>query len=394
MKNSFTNIILISSEWKDYHRKEFTEELYKKISSWSDVLLVQLPVSLFVHLFTNFRQKILGLFIGNYKTVKLQEKVFLFTPVILFHYLLWLKFKPFAYIDSVLLKIQINLFIKKKGRSDFKILWLYFPQLYPCTDVLDYNYLVYDYYDNYDYDYEGEIIAGDSEYNEKLIKRSNFIICTARKLYERAKALNNNSFYIPNGNSFEKISNADSKKINFVKKRKTIGYLGTYRNWVDFELVEKLVERFKDVDFLFVGGIHPTGIESFEKLKKNENFYHVPPQPFEIAVNYLKIFDVGIIPFRINKFTEGVFPNKFFEYIAAGIFVVTTALPDLEKFLNVVGYSINREDFYTNIANALDGKFAEKSFKYKEIAMETSWKKTTDYLNKILSDNLKLKKNG
>ena len=114
MKNSFTNIILISSEWKDYHRKEFTEELYKKISSWSDVLLVQLPVSLFVHLFTNFRQKILGLFIGNYKTVKLQEKVFLFTPVILFHYLLWLKFKPFAYIDSVLLKIQINSFIKKK----------------------------------------------------------------------------------------------------------------------------------------------------------------------------------------------------------------------------------------------------------------------------------------
>lgn len=388
MKNSFTNIILISSEWKDYHRKEFTEELYKKISSWSDVLLVQLPVSLFVHLFTNFKQKILGLFTGKYKTVKLQEKVFLFTPVILFHYLLWLKFKPFAYIDSVLLKIQINSFIKKKFHSDFKILWLYFPQLYPCTDVLNYEYLIYDYYDNYDYDYNGKILSLDSDYNEKLIKRSNFIFCTARKLYERAKNLNNNSFYIPNGNSFEKISNADVKKINFVKKKKTIGYLGTYRNWVNFELVEELVDKYKDVDFLFVGGIHPTGVESFERLRKYNNFYHLPPQPFEIAINYLKVFDVGIIPFRINKFTEGVFPNKFFEYMAAGVPIVTTSLPDLQYFAEFIYYSENDQIFIKNIDSILKKESGQYSESLKTIALNNSWKKRIELLNILLTESL------
>jgi hypothetical protein len=389
LNKKYVNIIFISSEWNEYHRKEFTEELYKKINSWSDVLIVQLPVSLFVHLFTNFKQKIIGLFTGNYKTVKLQDKVFLFTPVILFHYLLWLKFKPFSYIDSLLLKIQINSFIKKKFRSDFKILWLYFPQLFPCTDVLDYNYLVYDYYDNFDYDYEGKIIRRDSEYNEKLIRKSNFIICTARRLYERAKALNNNSFYIPNGNSFEKISNADIRKINFIKKRKTVGYLGTYRNWVDFELVEELIDRFKDVDFLFVGGIHPTAIESFEKLKKKDNFHYIPPQAFEIAVSYLKIFDIGIIPFKINKFTEGVFPNKFFEYLAAGIPIVTTALPDLKGFSYFIEYSETNEQFFKSVQKLLKTEFIRDTKNYTLLASNNSWKNKIEILNGLLVNLVK-----
>ncbi|MGP6204409.1 glycosyltransferase [Microbacterium sp. F2] len=38
---------------------------------------------------------------------------------------------------------------------------------------------------------------------------------------------------------------------------------------------------------------------------------------------------VGLIPYRLNSYTDGVFPMKVYEYIAAGLRVVATPLPSL-----------------------------------------------------------------
>lgn len=379
------NIIFLSSEWDGYHRRELTEELYKKLSDWSGVVLIQLPVSLFVHLFSNFRNKILKLFSGKFKTKSIGKNVYLFTPLILFHYLLWLKFKPFAMIDSFLLKIQINRFIKRQfGKIDYIIVWLYFPQLFHLTKVYKNDFLIYDYYDNFDYDYEGNLLPADSEYNSKLIKKSNLIICTAKKLYERAKSLNENSFYVPNGNSFEKINSADDTILPFKKTKKIVGYIGSYRNWADFSLVESIVKEMPEVDFVFVGSIHPSAENSYHVLKSYKNFHHFRSMPFANAVKFLKLFDVGIIPFRINKFMEGVFPNKFFEYLAAGVPVVTTALPDLEKYSENIGYSKSKEDFIFNINKALAGLFVDKKILYKDLARENSWSFKANQINQLI----------
>jgi glycosyltransferase involved in cell wall biosynthesis len=39
---------------------------------------------------------------------------------------------------------------------------------------------------------------------------------------------------------------------------------------------------------------------------------------------------VGLVPYLLNDYTSGVFPMKVYEYLAAGLPVVTTALPSLE----------------------------------------------------------------
>lgn len=39
---------------------------------------------------------------------------------------------------------------------------------------------------------------------------------------------------------------------------------------------------------------------------------------------------VGLIPYKVNSYTEGVFPLKVYEYLAAGLQVVSTNLPSLE----------------------------------------------------------------
>jgi glycosyltransferase involved in cell wall biosynthesis len=392
LNKEYNNIIFISSEWEGYHRREFTEELYKKINSWSNVLIVQLPVSLFVHFFTNFKTKILSLFLGKFKTKKLDDAVFLFTPVIFFHYLLWLKFKPFAQIDSFLIKQQINYFIRKKFGLSKNLVWLFLPQVYQLAETLNYKYLIYDFYDNYDYDYSGNLLGKESHFNELLIKKSNLVICTSIKMFDRAKKVNNNSVYLPNGNSYKKIVSALYADVPFNKKRKVIGYIGAYRNWSDFSIVESAIEKIKDADFVFVGPIHPTAVNAYEKLKTYSNFFHFPQMPFEKAAGFLKLFDVGIIPFKINRFTEGVFPNKFFEYLAAGVPVVSTALPDLKKFNYGIYYSADNNDFLKGLTKIVEGEISFDKEEMQKIAFQNSWKNRIaildDYLQKLIHNKL------
>lgn len=38
---------------------------------------------------------------------------------------------------------------------------------------------------------------------------------------------------------------------------------------------------------------------------------------------------IGLIPYQVNEYTQGVFPMKVYEYLAAGLSVVSTALPSL-----------------------------------------------------------------
>jgi hypothetical protein len=86
----------------------------------------------------------------------------------------------------------------------------------------------------------------------------------------------------------------------------------------------------------------------------------------------------------LNIYMEGVFPNKFFEYMAANVPIVTTALVELKKYSDIIGYSNSNEEFILNCEAALEGKFVDKIKNYKNIAKENSWANRADVVNSKL----------
>jgi len=53
----------------------------------------------------------------------------------------------------------------------------------------------------------------------------------------------------------------------------------------------------------------------------------VGPKPFGALPGYLRVIDVGLVPYRNSAFNRGSFPLKTLEYLAAGRGVVGTGLP-------------------------------------------------------------------
>ena len=60
-------------------------------------------------------------------------------------------------------------------------------------------------------------------------------------------------------------------------------------------------------------------------------------RPYAALPEVLRGADVALVPYAINELTRSVFPMKVFEYLAAGLPVVTTPLPALARDPGVVG---------------------------------------------------------
>jgi glycosyltransferase involved in cell wall biosynthesis len=75
-------------------------------------------------------------------------------------------------------------------------------------------------------------------------------------------------------------------------------------------------------------------------------------KPYEDLPGYCKGFDVGLLPFPISEVTLNANPLKVREYLAAGLPVVSTAIPEVEV-LNQCRIGHDADEFVREIEAAL-----------------------------------------
>lgn len=383
MSDKYLNIILISSDWGDNHRKGLHIELSKKLSVWSETVFIEYPYSVVIHTLYKFKSRFLKFL--HYGMTKNYDPVTVYTPFILFHDKIWKMSKLAFKIDSFFLERQISRFVKKNFPEYYVILWSSSPYHYLFTKKFKHDFLIYDYYDNYSFNIDGSFNKESDELNMKMIKDSRMILCTAKNMLDRSVTINKNSYYIPNGHNFDLNKIKNTQRVKIIENAEIIGYIGNIRDWIDFSLIDKLLKNMRPHQHLvFVGPVEKNVLPIINKFKNNSNFKHIEKVPYEETWKYIKGFDVGIIPFKINKFTEGVLPYKFFEYIACDIPVVSTSLPDLEQYKNIINVSYSDSEFIDFCINVRHKLTDIQLNEYSEIAINSKWEKRAETINQLL----------
>jgi teichuronic acid biosynthesis glycosyltransferase TuaH len=108
----------------------------------------------------------------------------------------------------------------------------------------------------------------------------------------------------------------------------TVGLIGHINARVDLRLLEAIADRGRSL--LLVGPKDPAfEPERFGALIRHSNVCWVGSKPFELLPGYLRLIDVGIVPYQDSTFNRGSFPIKTLEYLAAGRAVVATDLPSI-----------------------------------------------------------------
>lgn len=301
-------------------------------------------------------------------------------------------------IDYEISKFEKLLFEKLKQINKPKYLQLYST----CWDVKKeevdmyvnngFN-MLYEYIDDLN-----PILAGTQElpknvkdiHNYVISNQDVLVVTSADLLYEdmvKKRGSSNNIILSSNGvdiDHFSKFTNMKIEKMEQLKQNyeMIIGYYGALASWIDYELIKKLANHYKNIAFVFIGIKYDNSL-SLSKIEDIENIKFMGKVEYNILPEYAKYFDIAWIPFIINEITLATNPIKVFEYMALKKYIITSALPECKKYKSI-NIANNYEEFCYLIDN-YNNKYNDDYCKLLEKeAKENSWKYKADEIINLL----------
>lgn len=227
-------------------------------------------------------------------------------------------------------------------------------------------------------------------YYHQAVSSADLVLTASDKLYTRAQAINPRTILLPNGCDYDYFKKARSNDFTPPDLpplgRAVIGYMGAVASWCDLELLDQLALNFSDCSLLIIGPLY-----NVRNIPLRPNIHWLGYKSYEELVYYASYFDVGIIPFKQSDMTAAVNPIKMWEYMAMGIPVVTTALPETQKYSNELYYSSGRQDFINNVRRALKNENWEKCEQRMTRARENSWMSRAEYMLEAIQEGIRTK---
>lgn len=285
--------------------------------------------------------------------------------------------------------IPFDLYLKA-NRIDFDLVIATLPMDISIARKIQHKFLCYDCSDdNIHLHGSNKLRELEIQFEEEnLLKNSTFIIVSGKRLYKQVKLVHKNVFFIPNGVDFEhfigatKLASVPKDMVKIVSGKKPIvGFMGVIQKWVDTSLIANLAMNCKNLNFVLIG----TVATNTDSLKKLSNIYLLGAKQYEMLPNYLSTFDVGIIPFKINELTLAADPIKLYEYFAAGLPVVSVALPEVVKKGPLVNIATTPDKFVKQIYECITNDSSNLKKARIAYAKQNSWASRATKLKEIIN---------
>lgn len=288
-------------------------------------------------------------------------------------------------INDLLILTWVRVFLKLQ-HIKAPILFYYEPRFSSLIGKLNEVLVVYDCVDDRP-SFSG-VPRWIKLYIDILVEKSDIIFVTSHNLYNKILEQRRDDVYlVGNGVDAEhfKMAMTDIPIAEDIKnlRRPIMGYIGTIDDWLDFDLIETIAFERPDISVVLMGPVLSRAKDSAKKLAKLKNVFFIGKRPYAVLPYYLKAFDVCIIPFKINNLTTCVNPVKLYEYLASGKNIVSTCLPELDMYKDIVFIAKDKLEFINMAEKALHIK--PDINKISTIVDKNSWDEKADEMVKIIS---------
>jgi glycosyltransferase involved in cell wall biosynthesis len=163
-----------------------------------------------------------------------------------------------------------------------------------------------------------------------LLGKVDLVVATADTLFDAKSALHPRVRLLKHGVDWERFRSPAGTAPAELRAlpRPRAGCVGLVDELIDAAGVAELARARPDVAFVFVGPrqLPPGPLDSLE------NVHFLPPVPYEQVPAVLAELDVALLPYLENALTERINPLKLREFLASGIPVVATPLPEVKPF--------------------------------------------------------------
>lgn len=228
---------------------------------------------------------------------------------------------------------------------------------------------------------------GLKEIEEDLFRRAGLVVVSAERLYDSKKHFNPNTFVIRHGTDWRHFRSALDPDLPILPDiadlpRPIIGFHGLLADWVDYELIKKVAEHFASGSVVLIGKIAVDAEQKVKILDDVANIHFLGRKPYAELPAYCKAFDVALNPFVINELTLAANPLKVREYLAAGLPVVSTDIPEVHVLADCL-VGTDHFDFIHKIERTLANPKPRETI--SDAVAHESWESKVDELREILS---------
>ncbi len=177
--------------------------------------------------------------------------------------------------------------------------------------------------------------------------------------------------------------------------RPILGYIGLISVRLDLTLLDALADAHPEWMLVLLGEVNRSGCgEALDRLAERPNVRLLPPAPGDVVADYVRSFDLGLLPYRRTQETHHASPLKLYEYLAAGLPVVAADVPGARQFADVVAIAGDFPSWETAITTQLTANTAAAISARQAAVAPHTWAARVETLSQYLTEALAHKTGG
>ncbi len=243
-------------------------------------------------------------------------------------------------VNRLMLGLGLGLWRRVLGlRADW--LWTYNPMTLAVLEPRPWRRLIYHCVDAIQAQ-PGMPAAAIECWEQRLCRRADAVFVTSPDLQRRLAPLNPLTRFYPNVADGAHFARALDPALPLPADLAAIppprlGFVGAISAYkLDLALLEQLARAHPGWSLVLIGPVGEGDPDTdVAELAALANVHLLGPRAYAVLPAYLKGFELGLLPLRFNAYTQAMFPMKFFEYLAAGLPVVASAIDALQPFADL-----------------------------------------------------------
>jgi glycosyltransferase involved in cell wall biosynthesis len=247
---------------------------------------------------------------------------------------------------------QARRMLERRG-CDSIVLDLWKPYSIDALDEVPHDMACYHITDEYAY---SPVELPIDPLERDLISRVDQVFILSRSSWAKKAHLNAHSLRLGNGVDYTAFSEARPEPTDLAAiPRPRIGYVGSLKEHLDFELLFELASRRPDWSFVLVGPERYLGGKTAQlaSLRALANVHCLGPRPPARLPAYVQHMDVCMLCYVVNGYTKFVSPLKLGEYLATGRPIVGSMLPEFEELSDVIALARSPDEWCAALERAL-----------------------------------------
>jgi glycosyltransferase involved in cell wall biosynthesis len=234
------------------------------------------------------------------------------------------------------------------------------------------------------------------EQERELLALVDAVIVVSRELYEAKRPFNPNMYVVPNGVNYQAYSDALAEPqlpedLQVIKSPR-LGYSGLIGDKLHLGMLKDLAQENPEWSLVFLGHVNVSKqAKTWQALQAMPNVHYLGSMEWSRVPHYVKGFDVGLMPYVQDRHSETISPLKLYDYLAAGLSVVSTDIPAAREFSPCLHLADSPRDFAQAVRVALADTAPERRQARRKIALQHTWEARVERLSDLIQAQLDAK---